>query len=109
MRLRALSWLLVLLIVGTLPLAAQTDLYARKFVLPHPTPDIGWGNAVAGVDFDGDGMFEIYAVNNNMYDQPQEMMPAIYKYELDTLTNESEHSVALTRCRKSSVRTPGRP
>ena len=42
-RLRALSWLLVLLVVGTLPLAAQTDLYARKFVLPYPAPGIVLG------------------------------------------------------------------
>jgi hypothetical protein len=86
MRLRAVSWLLVLLVVGTLPVAAQTDLYARKYTFPYPMPDVSWGNAIGGVDFDGDGQMEIYAVNNNMYDAAAEMMPVIYKYELDTLT-----------------------
>jgi len=85
--LRAVSWVLVLLLVGTLPLAAQTDLYARKYIIPYPAANIAWGDAVAGVDFDGDGLLEIYAVNNNMYDAPDELIPAIYKYELDTVAN----------------------
>jgi hypothetical protein len=41
----------------------------------------GWGNIVAGVDFDGDGKKEIYAINHNWADSPDELTPRIYKYE----------------------------
>ena len=84
MRLRTISVLLVLLIVGTLPLLAQTDLFARKFTLQSPNPNSPWGEAVGNVDFDGDGLLEIYAVNTNMYDgTAEEFTPTIYKWEIN--------------------------
>ena len=87
MRLRTISLLLVLLVVGTLPLLAQTELYARKYTIAPPIAKAGWGEAISNVDFDGDGLLEIYAVNTNMYDAAtdttfkNELKPAIYKYE----------------------------
>jgi len=85
MRLRTISLLLVLLIVGTLPLLAQTELFARKFTIPPPVTDVGWGEAIGGVDFDNDGLLEIYAVNTNMYDGAGgELIPMIFKYELNS-------------------------
>jgi hypothetical protein len=84
MRLRTISVLLVLLIVGTLPLLAQTELYARKFLLPYPAPNATWGEAVGGVDFDGDGLLEIYAVKTNSLDGAAELVPAIYKWEINS-------------------------
>ncbi len=84
LRLRTISVLLVLLIVGTLPLLAQTELFARKFTLQYPNPNSPWGEAVGGVDFDGDGLLEIYAVNTNMYDATaEEFTPTIYKWEIN--------------------------
>lgn len=41
----------------------------------------GFGNIVAGVDWDGDGMPEIYACNTNMVDRPLEVVPRLYKFE----------------------------
>ena len=62
--------------------------YAQDFVrgteLPVPDADLnvgGIGNMVAGVDFDGDGMLEVYLVNNNWGDTADELVPRIYKYE----------------------------
>ena len=42
----------------------------------------GFGNIVAGVDLDGDGKLEIYAVNNDVFDLAGlDYIPRIYKYE----------------------------
>ncbi len=41
----------------------------------------GFGEVVAGVDLDGDGRMEIYAVNDNWNDTADELIPRIYKYE----------------------------
>ncbi|NQV38496.1 MAG: T9SS type A sorting domain-containing protein [Candidatus Marinimicrobia bacterium] len=41
----------------------------------------GIGNIIAGVDVDGDGLLEIYMVNDNWNDVANEMVPRIYKYE----------------------------
>jgi len=41
----------------------------------------GIGNIIAGVDVDGDGLTEIYMVNNNWNDGADEVIPRIYKYE----------------------------
>ena len=42
----------------------------------------GFGNFVAGVDLDDDGLLEIYTVNDDWYDQVGlDLVPRIYKYE----------------------------
>lgn len=41
----------------------------------------GIGNMVAGVDLDGDGLVEIYMVNDNWNDVASELVPKIFKYE----------------------------
>lgn len=47
----------------------------------------GFGNFVAGVDFDGDGLPEIYACNTNMIDRAGELIPRIYKFEWNESTS----------------------
>lgn len=47
----------------------------------------GFGGVVAGVDFDGDGLPEIYACNTNMVDQPYELVPRLYKFEWNPVTS----------------------
>lgn len=61
---------------------AQT--FTRKWEIPVPSiENCGFGGFVAGVDFDGDGKLEIYAVNNNWTDVGAELIPRMYKYELN--------------------------
>ncbi|MBI1931718.1 MAG: T9SS type A sorting domain-containing protein [Ignavibacteriales bacterium] len=62
---------------------AQTDIFVRSAVIPNDTLDVGgWGGAISGVDFDGDGLKEIYAVNNDWSDLAGlDWIPRIYKYE----------------------------
>lgn len=43
----------------------------------------GYGNIIAGVDLDNDGKTEIYACNSNANDKPEELIPRLYKYELN--------------------------
>jgi hypothetical protein len=51
--------------------------------LPLAADETGFGNFISGVDFDGDGLMEIYAVNNNWNDDATELIPKIWKYEYD--------------------------
>ena len=73
-------------------LVAQ-DTFVRSAVIPIPDTSAGFGsgfgNIVAGVDFDGDGNLEIYAVNNEWNDTPGEEIPTIYKYEFNGTTWDS--------------------
>jgi hypothetical protein len=74
--------LLLIVLFGT-PLAFG-QLFTRVAELPLPAPEnAGFGNMVAGVDFDGDGKMEVYLPNNNWLDAGQELIPTIYKYEYD--------------------------
>jgi hypothetical protein len=60
------------------------QLFTRVGSLPLPAPEnAGFGNILAGLDFDGDGKGEIYLPNNNWTDVGQELIPTIYKYEYD--------------------------
>ncbi len=62
------------------------SLFGQAFVrvgeIPLPAPEnASFGNIVADVDLDGDGMMEIYAVNNNWNDSGAELIPSIFKFE----------------------------
>lgn len=61
------------------------DRFDRVGIIPAAPDDIGgFGNVVAGVDFDGDGLAEIYAVNTDWHDvADKDLIPRIYKYEKD--------------------------
>ncbi len=46
----------------------------------------GFGDIIAGVDFDGDGKPEIYACNSNFIDREGELVPRLYKFEWNEST-----------------------
>ncbi len=74
------SILLVFLTIY-LPLVAQQT-FKRIYEIPVPTiENTGFGEFFAGVDFDGDGNVEIYAVNNMLDQGGAELIPRIYKFE----------------------------
>ena len=54
---------------------AQTDLYEVN----------GFGNMIAGVDFDQDGKTEVYLCNTNVFDVSDALIPRLYKFEYDGL------------------------
>jgi hypothetical protein len=72
------------LVLLTLTLYAQ-DRFDRSATIQADTLDVGgFGEFVAGVDFDGDGKSEIYAVNNDWFDVAgKDLVPRIHKYEQD--------------------------
>lgn len=76
--------LFVCLCCWVAPVQAQKQ-FVRVAEIPADTLDPGgFGNIVAGVDFDKDGKKEIYAVNNDWYDLAgKDLTPRIYKYEQD--------------------------
>jgi len=81
MKLKKILFVIGLLQIFTMRYIAQE--FFREFIIPTPVSGINWGNVVSGVDFDNDGKIEIYAVNNNWTDTPDELTPKIYKYELN--------------------------
>lgn len=65
----------------SLPLFAQNT-FIRAYEIPVPViENTGFGEFFAGVDFDGDGQVEIYAVNNMLDQGGAELIPRIYKFE----------------------------
>ncbi|MFA4923463.1 MAG: FG-GAP-like repeat-containing protein [Ignavibacteriaceae bacterium] len=55
--------------------------FARSNVIEGP--DGGFGGVVTGMDYDADGLMDMYAVNDNWNDGPNgELIPKLYKYEL---------------------------
>ncbi len=66
----------------------QAQTFPRTAEIKDPAGlERGFGAVVAGVDFDGDGLPEIYAVNTNMVDEAYELTPRIYKFEWNTVTS----------------------
>ena len=64
------------------------DIFVRVAEIPAEALDTGgFGNIVPGVDFDGDGLLEMYVVNQDWFDEPgKDLVPRIYKYEEGGLT-----------------------
>jgi Secretion system C-terminal sorting domain len=61
---------------------AQQDTFTRMdSILVPEIENCGFGELIAGVDFDGDNLVEIYAVNNMNDIGGNELIPRIYKYE----------------------------
>lgn len=78
-----------LLLIST-SLLAQQEEFERTSMVDVPLSALGgFGNFVAGVDFDEDGKVEIYAINNNLIDRPEEVIPRIYKFEFNGETWDS--------------------
>jgi hypothetical protein len=78
---RHLFYLIVLLTSFAVTLVAQQE-FTRIFEIPTGDYEVGgFGNIIAGVDFDGDGLPEIYLCNTNMIDRPEELIPRLYKFK----------------------------
>ena len=55
--------------------------FARSSVIEGP--DGGFGGVVTGIDYDNDGLMDLYAVNDDWSDGTNgELIPKLYKYEL---------------------------
>ncbi|MBU2445908.1 MAG: VCBS repeat-containing protein, partial [Bacteroidetes bacterium] len=77
---------LTLLLVGicSINTYSQVETFVRQTTIAVPAIEpTGFGNVISGVDLDGDGKMEIYAVNNNWNDAGAELIPRIYKFEFD--------------------------
>ncbi len=80
---KSFSYLFLFILLISLPVLAQ-DGYERTVIPVDTTFEKGGYGAVAGgYDFDGDGKKEIYAVNTNTVDRPEELIPRIYKFEFN--------------------------
>lgn len=74
----------------TSALLMAQDTFQRTSEIPtleYETGGGGFGNIIAGVDFDEDGNPEIYACNTNMIDRDGELVPRIYKFEYNESTS----------------------
>lgn len=71
------------LLFSVVSLFAQ-ETFTRSYEISVPAiENTGLGEIVAGVDWDGDGRKEIYAVNNMMDQGGSEEIPKIYKFEFN--------------------------
>ncbi len=71
------------LLYSTTYLFAQGS-FTRSYEIHDPAiENTGLGEIVAGVDWDGDGRKEIYAVNNMLDQGGSEEIPKIYKFEFN--------------------------
>ncbi len=69
----------------TIQISAQT--LTRTAEIKDPSGlELAFGNIISGVDFDGDGLPEIYAVNANLIDRDYELTARIYKFEWNPVT-----------------------
>ena len=59
------------------------DVFQRAAVIDADTLDVGgYGHMISGLDIDGDGKMEIYAINTDWHDVAgYDLVPRIYKYE----------------------------
>ena len=81
----ALSAFLLLIIAPT-NLVAQNSCFTRGVEIPIPEAELndgGISQIISGVDVDGDGLLEIYMVNDNWNDGATEIVGRIYKLEQD--------------------------
>lgn len=75
--------LILTILLLTTSLFAQES-FTRTFEIPVPVlENTGFGEVVAGVDWDGDGRKEIYAVNNMLDQGGYEEIPKLYKFEFN--------------------------
>ncbi len=90
------AMILMVMTLFSTSLIAQ-DSFVRGAVIDLPAEEVGGvGNIISGVDFDGDGKLEIYAVNDNWGDSPEEVIARIYKYENNNGSWDSVWSATLS-------------
>jgi len=84
-----LAYLFIFLfIVSSSLIFSQTIPRVAEITDPAGLEEGGFGNGIAGVDWDQDGLPEIYACNTNMVDRTNELVPKIYKFEWNPVTSE---------------------
>ncbi|MDA3861171.1 MAG: T9SS type A sorting domain-containing protein, partial [Melioribacteraceae bacterium] len=75
--------LLITILLLTTSLFAQESFTRTHEITVPVLENTGLGEIVAGVDWDGDGRKEIYAVNNMLDQGGYEEIPKIYKFEFN--------------------------
>lgn len=79
---------LMLFFILLLSASLYSQTIPRAFEIKDPSElELAFGGIIAGVDFDGDGLPEIYAVNTNFVDRDYELIPRIYKFEWNPVTS----------------------
>lgn len=97
MKTRNTLFMLTISVIINLSVNAQSENFTRSYEIPVPaTENTGFGEFIAGVDFDGDGRKEIYAVNNMLDQGGNELIPRIYKFEFDGEKWDSVWSTTIT-------------
>ena len=98
---KKITYLFLTAVLIPFQLFAQSgDTFTRIFEIPVPAiENTGFGEFISGVDFDGDGDIEIYAVNNMLDQGGAEFIPRIYKFEKhgdvwDSVWSEQERNIA---------------
>ena len=81
---RVTTILVAMALLISLSLSVQAD-FVRTAVIEADSLDIGgYGNLISGMDLDGDGRAEMYAINTDWHDVIGfDLIPRIYKYELN--------------------------
>jgi len=93
---RKISLFLLTVLLSTF-LSAQTETFVRKNILTPPPIEVGgFGEIATNVDVDGDGKMDMFLINVNVGDQPDELIPRIYKYEWNGTSWDSVWSTVLT-------------
>jgi len=83
-------------------LNAQGETFLTKHLLYPPANEVGgWGNLVSNIDMDNDGRIDLFLVNRNSYNNPDERIPRIYKYEWNDTTWELVWSAELSALRQA--------
>jgi hypothetical protein len=85
---KLLTVLLFLPLMLTLNAQPQ-QVFQRHSIIPtvqYEPGGGGFGGFVSGVDFDNDGIPEIYACNTNMIDRDGELIPKVWKFEWNEAT-----------------------
>ena len=78
----------VLFLLVTFSINVSAQLFNRTAEIKEPSGlERGFGGVIAGVDFDQDGLPEIYACNTNMVDGNYEVIPRIFKFEWNMTTS----------------------
>ncbi|MGE5364131.1 MAG: T9SS type A sorting domain-containing protein [Bacteroidota bacterium] len=73
------------------------DKFVRSAIIAPPSYALeGYGELLAGLDLDEDGLPEIYAVNTNSVDRPGELIPKIYKFEFNGTSWDSVWATTLS-------------
>ena len=78
----------VVFFLTALSINLSAQLFTRTAEIKDPSElESGFGGVISGVDFDQDGLPEIYACNSNFVDRPYELIPKVYKFEWNITTS----------------------